>query len=100
MGKRLKIKARVAEHTFSCNGREAETLLRLIAAGQVGITPLDAHRAGPAFRLAAYCFDLKKLGAPIECTLEPHAGGRHGRYRLTAPVVIVERNDLAQQAAA
>lgn len=100
MGKRLKIRARVAEHTFSCNGREAETLLRLIAAGPVGITPLDAHRAGPAFRLAAYVHDLKRFGVPIECELEQHDGGRHGRYRLTAPVVIIERNDLAQQVAA
>lgn len=97
---RLKIKARVGERTFSCNGREAETLLRLIEVGKVGITPLDAHRAGPAFRLAAYCHDLKKMGAPIECELEPHAGGRHGRYRLTGEVVIVERNDIDQREAA
>lgn len=100
MGKRLKIKARVGEHVFSCNGREAETLLKLIEVGSHGITPFDAHRSGPPFRLAAYCFDLKRLGVPIECELEPHAGGRHGRYRLTGEVVIVERNDIDQQEAA
>jgi hypothetical protein len=101
MVKRLQIKARVGALTFSCNGREAETLLKLIEVGPRGITPMDAHRSGPPFRLAAYCHDLKKLGAPIECTLEPHAGGRHGRYRLTGQVVIVERNDTdrAQEAA-
>lgn len=99
MGKRLKLKARVGEHVFTCNGREAETLLKLIAAGPVGITPLDAHRAGPCYRLAAYCFDLRQLGVPIEATLEAHEGGRHSRYRLAASVVIIDRNDFARKVA-
>ncbi len=100
MAKRFKIKVRVDERTITATGREAETLLKLISSGSVGITPLDAHRAGPAFRLAAYCHDLKKLGIPIDCELEPHAGGRHGRYRLTAPVVVIERNDIERKEAA
>lgn len=100
MTRRLKIKASIGERTIRVTGREAETLLKLISAGNEGVTPLDAHRAGPAFRLAAYVHDLKALGFPIECVLEPHEGGRHGRYRLTAPVVVIERNDLTQQVAA
>jgi hypothetical protein len=97
---KLKLKARAGECTFVCLGREAETLLRLIEVGKIGITPLDPYCAGPAFRLAAYCHDLNKIGAPIECELEPHAGGRHGRYRLTGQVVIVERNDVPDREAA
>jgi hypothetical protein len=96
MRKRLKIKARVGELTFSCNGREAETLLKLIEVGPRGITPMDSHRSGPPFRLAAYVHDLKRMGVPIDCVLEAHAGGRHGRYRLTGNVVIMERNDADQ----
>lgn len=97
---KLKIKAQSGERTFSCNGREAETLLKLLEAGPRGITPMDAHRSGPPFRLAAYVFDLKRMGAPIECELEEHQGGRHGRYRLTGDVVIIDRNDIDKMEAA
>lgn len=99
MRSRLKVKAHVDGRSIIVTGREAETLLLLIERGTEGVSPLDAHRAGPAFRLAAYVFDLKKLGIPIECKSEEHAGGRHGRYFLTSPVVIIDRNDLAQVAA-
>jgi hypothetical protein len=57
MRKRLQIKARVDEHVFVCCGREAETLLKLLEVGAGGITPMDAHRSGPPFRLAAYIHD-------------------------------------------
>lgn len=101
MGKKLKIKAKIGERIVEVVGREAETLLRLIAAGAAGISPLDAHKAGPAFRVAAYCFDIRtKHHIPIETKREAHEGGWHVRYYLTVHVEIIERNDLAQQVAA
>lgn len=81
-------------------GREGATLLRLIEAGRHGITPLDAHRAGPAFRLAAYVHDLKALGVPIEMERETHPGGWHGRYRLAGDVAITWRSDESESEAA
>jgi hypothetical protein len=81
-------------------GREGTTLLRLIEAGQHGITPIDAHRAGPAFRLAAYCHGLRKLGVPILMEREPHLGGWNGRYRLAGDVEIVWRADEPESEAA
>src|SRR5688572_19146837 len=78
--------------------REAETLLR-ISAGRRGITPLDAHRAGTAFRLAAYVHDLKALGILVEMEREPHPGGWHGRYRLAGDVAPIWSSDDLDRAA-
>jgi Winged helix domain len=74
--KRLKLSARLPNDSIiEAKGREAETLLALMHAGGRGVTPLDAHRSGPAYRLAAYVHDLKRLGIPIEMEREPHPGG-------------------------
>jgi hypothetical protein len=98
---KLKLHIRLGNgSSVQATGREAETLLALMHAGQRGVTPLDAHRAGPAFRLAAYVHDLKRLGIPIEMDREPHPGGWHGRYRLVGDVAILRRSDVAESEAA
>jgi len=96
----LFIRARVGAHEIKCNGREAQALLALVAAGNSGITSLDMGRAGWAIRLAAYIGDLRKMGVPIKTDREPHAGGNHGRYTLTDHVEILWRSDIKQKAAA
>ena len=70
-------------------GREAETIVALVNAGGKGITSLDTFKAGWAVRLSAYIFDLKAMGVAIATSREPHGGGNHARYRLTASVTIV-----------
>jgi hypothetical protein len=76
---------------FSVNGREAETLLALTAAGPRGLTSLEAFRAGWAVRLAAYIHDLKHdFGVPIVATREEHDGGSHARYFLVGRVEVLK----------
>ena len=75
-------------------GRFAWTLLRLIEAGERGVTPID----WPAPRWSHYVFVLRREGLAIETIEERHAGpyaGRHGRYVLRTPVGIIERRDAA-----
>ena len=71
------------------NGREAETLAALVAAGPQGFTSLEGFKAGWAVRLSAYIFDLRKQGIGIATSYEPHDGGTHARYTLTTPVTIL-----------
>ena len=85
----------------SANGKEALTLLALVAAGPRGITSLETFKAGWAVRLAAYVGDLRKMGVVIVTTREAHDGGRHGRYTLQSQIEIVsrsDRNDMAEAA--
>lgn len=98
---KLKIAFSLADGiTKTANGREAETLIALVNAGKTGITSLDAFKAGWAVRLAAYIFDLKAMGIPIEATTEPHDGGRHARYHLAGPVTLVtDATEISQVAA-
>lgn len=91
MGK-LVIAARILPDgaPFKVKGREAETLLALVAAGPRGITSLEAFRSGWAVRLAAYIHDLRNdFGIPIESSSEEHDGGRHARYTLACRVEIL-----------
>jgi hypothetical protein len=70
-------------------GRFAWALLQLHRAGETGITSLE----NPAPRLSHYIHILRRDGLAIETTYEDHGGafsGRHGRYRLTTPIEIVE----------
>jgi len=98
---KLKVNFTLADDvTKTATGREAETLLALVNAGSTGITSLDAFKAGWAVRLAAYVFDLKAMGVPIEATTEPHAGGRHARYRLAGPVNLLSDAPEISRAAA
>ncbi len=85
-----KLKALVggAEKVFK--GRPAWTLGKLVAAGGRGISSLDLP-AG--VRLSHYILQLRKNGVPVETKYEKHGGefaGEHARYRLAAPVSILE----------
>lgn len=85
---------------FQVKGREAETLLALVAAGPRGITSLEAFRAGWAARLAAYVFDLRNdFGIPIESSREEHDGGSHARYTLACRVEILRGRPATEAAA-
>ncbi len=71
-------------------GRFAQTLDLLVERGSEGLTSLES----PGVRLSHYVFRLRRDGVPIETQDERHSGpfaGRHGRYRLTAPVTVIER---------
>ena len=75
-------------------GRFAWTLLRLIAAGEKGVTPIE-H---PAPRWSHYVMILRRAGIAIETIEEKHGGpfpGFHGRYVLRSLVEVVERRDAA-----
>ena len=73
---------------FRINGRDAETLVRLVEKGPQGLRAYD-FPGGPPFRLSAYVFDLRTLGLSIITDREPHATGTHGVYTLTTPVRIL-----------
>lgn len=69
-------------------GRFAWALSELIRAGQKGVTPIER----PAPRWSHYVFRLRRDGVGIATVEEPHGGsyaGRHARYVLTTPVVVV-----------
>lgn len=74
----------IGEQKFVISGQELRTLLALVAADSVGITALEVSTW--AYRLAAYCHELRRLGVPISTSREPHEGGWHGRYRLEGKV--------------
>jgi hypothetical protein len=66
----------------------ARALLALVEAGARGVTALECSTW--AFRLAAYCYDLRRdHGLAIRCDREEHPGGWHGRHVLETPVKIV-----------
>jgi len=75
------------DHQYEVIGQCARSLLALVEAGQNGVTALEV--SGWAFRLAAYCCDLRhRYGLAIRTEREEHAGGWHGRYFLETPVQI------------
>ena len=65
-------------------GKNLQTLLALVVAGPRGITALEVSTW--AYRLAAHCHTLRRLGVPISMSRESHEGGWHGRYRLEGKV--------------
>ncbi len=69
-------------------GREGETLLMLVKAGERGVRAYD-FAGGPPFRLGAYVHDLRRMGLSIRTDREPHAGGLHAVYVLESSVAIV-----------
>ena len=101
MAKKLKLTAQRPDgSTFNVKGQEAHTLALLVGKGAVGVTAFD-FRGGPAFRLAAYCFTLKRHHhLAIETVREPHEGGWHGRFVLHTPLQIVWRSDWPERVAA
>lgn len=66
-------------------GRVADTLCKLIDAGNDGITSLE----NPAPRWSDYVFKLRRRGIDVETITEEHGGdfpGNHGRYVLRSKV--------------
>jgi len=73
---------------FEVSGQTARALLALVEAGQRGVTALECSTW--AFRLAAYCYDLRRdHGLAIRCDCEEHPGGWHGRHVLETPVDVI-----------
>jgi len=71
----------VAQVTVS--GRDRWALETLIAAGEMGCTPIST----PGPRWSGYVHNLRKLGVTIETVTEAHDGpfaGTHARYVLKA----------------
>lgn len=70
-------------------GRFAFALAHLIQAGRQGLTVIER----PAPRWSHYVMMLKRDGVGIVTETERHGGdfaGKHGRYRLTIPVHVLE----------
>lgn len=67
-------------------GRDAQIIIALVKAGPKGLTSLEMHRAGWAWRLSAYLCDLQKMDFPIQTGCECHDVGNHERYFLAGPV--------------
>jgi len=71
--------------TITVSGRDRWALEELIAAGDLGCTPIN----NPAPRWSAYVHNNRALGVPIETIHEQHHGpfaGTHARYVLRALV--------------
>ena len=88
---RYQIKVRVLPDgaPMTIVGRNAETLEKLIAAGERGITSYE----NPAPRLAHYIFRNRRFGFLIETIDEAHGGrfpGTHARYVLRSDVQILQ----------
>jgi len=87
-----------AEPVQTFQGRFAWALSQLIAAGPRGVTPIER----PAPRWSHYVYRLRRSGIPIKTLPEKHGGafaGRHGRYVLSAPVIVVSDERKNSEAA-
>lgn len=74
---------------FQATGQTARTIAALVEAGDKGVTALEC--GAWAFRLAAYCYSLRReFGLDIVTRREAHPGGWHGRHILRSPVRIEE----------
>ncbi len=74
--------------TYEVKGRDAETLIWLLRAGEAGITALEV--SSWAYRLSSYIHHLRhEYGLEIRTIMEPHDGGKHARYVLITIVVII-----------
>jgi hypothetical protein len=87
--KRLIIRRDDTGQELALKGRLAWCVATLIEVGPQGFTTIER----PAPRTSDYIFQLRGKGLPIITEDEKHAGpyaGTHGRYKLNAPVSIVE----------
>lgn len=78
-------------------GRDADTLERLMQAGEKGLTPIEY----PAPRWSHYVFKLRRAGFTIETIDEAHGGqfaGSHARYVLRDRVEIQRDDDMREAA--
>ncbi len=84
---------------FIVRGQVAKALVALVSGGDRGVSALEV--AGWAYRLAAYCYELRtRYGLAIRTEREEHPGGWHGRHVLETPVTIRFVADPEQDAAA
>lgn len=93
MAQRIEVKAKYEAggqpHTITVRGQQAKALLALSEAGPKGRTAQEV--AGWAYRMAAYCHELRhRHGLVIRTDREKHEGGSHGRHILLTPVEILE----------
>jgi hypothetical protein len=72
--------------SFVAMGQQARALVALAKAGATGVTAQEL--ASWAYRLAAYCWELRRKGLDIETRRETHPGGWHGRHVLHTPVTV------------
>ena len=87
------------DRPFIVRGQTAKALIALVNGGDRGVTALEV--ATWAFRLAAYCHDLRnRYGLAIRTEREEHPGGWHGRHVLETPVTIRFVADPEQEAVA
>lgn len=99
MSKRYTIRARILPDGLPMTivGRDAWALEQLLAAGEVGCTPITR----PAPRWSHYVWKLRtKHGLVIHTDDEAHGGqfaGHHGRYTLVSQVEIL-RDDMENAA--
>jgi adenine deaminase len=70
--------------SFIASGQTAKAIRALVLAGKQGVSALEV--ATWAYRFAAYCHELRKLGLDIETIREAHDGGWHGRHVLHTAV--------------
>jgi hypothetical protein len=80
---------------FTVAGQTARAIVALHRAGPAGLTALEVNSW--AYRLSAYCFNLRKKGLTIVTEREEHAGGWHGRYVLHTPIQIEPVSEGAAQ---
>lgn len=74
------------------SGRDAWAMMKLAAAGEVGVTPIDT----PGPRWSGYVHNLRRAGFNIETRYEPHGPpfpGTHARYVLQDRVVVRELSE-------
>ena len=87
------------DRPFIVRGQVAKALVALVSGGDRGVSALEV--AGWAYRLAAYCYELRtRYGLAIRTEREEHPGGWHGRHVLETPVTIRFVADPEQDAAA
>lgn len=75
------------DRLFVVRGQTAKALIALVNSGDRGVTALET--ATWAYRLAAYCHDLRtRYGLAIRTEREEHPGGWHGRHVLETSVTL------------
>lgn len=85
------------ERRLIVRGQTAKALIALVNGGGHGVTALEA--ASWAYRLAAYCYELRtRYGLTIRTEREEHPGGWHGRHVLETPLQILFVADPEQEA--
>ena len=75
---------------FETTGRNAQTLIALVKAGDRGVTALELSNTW-ALRLSAYVHTLRHIyKLDIKTQKEQHDGGWHARYVLISTVEILK----------